>query len=111
MRQGALERGLGFGGDDAVRGADQRLAEIGLALGARAVEPQRIAPRLHGVVEAAEPQVDRRDDLPAAAVLGILLEMRLDLRHQRVERALLQRRRRRGSRAADPAAAASRASR
>jgi hypothetical protein len=93
VRQRALERRLGSRGDDAVRLRHQRLAEIGLAIGARAIEAQRIAPRLHGIVEPLEPHVDRRRHLPAAAVSGFLLQMRFDLRNQPVERAVLQRRR------------------
>ncbi len=89
--QRALERGLRLVGDDAVRGRHQRLAEIGLAVGAWTIDPQRIAPRLHGILEAAEPHVDRPDHLPAAAILGIFRKMVLDLRDQRVERAILQR--------------------
>ena len=61
---------LGLGGDDAVGGAGQRLAEIGLALGGRAEQPQHVAPRLHRVVVAAEPHIDRAEHLPAAAVLA-----------------------------------------
>ena len=81
-RERAIERGPGFSGDDAVRRAGQGLAEVGLAHGGRFQQPQRIAPRLHGVVVAAEPHIDRADDLPAAAVLGIAFEMRFHPRDQ-----------------------------
>ena len=65
--------------------------------------------RLDGVVEAAEPQIDRRQHLPAAPVVRILLEMRLDLRDQLGNRALFVHGLRAARPAAGPAVAASRA--
>ena len=56
--------------DHPIRFRHQRLAEIGLAFGACAIEPQRIAPRLHGIFETTDAHVDRADHLPAAAILG-----------------------------------------
>src|SRR6185295_10207777 len=91
-RERALKSRLGLVGDDAVRGSEQRLGEIGLAVGVGAIETQRVAARLHGIVEAAEPQIDWRHHLPAAAILGIAREMRLDLRNEAFERAVLRRR-------------------
>src|SRR5262249_57480771 len=42
--------------------------------------------RLRRVIETPEPQIDRRDHLPAASVVGIALEMRLHLCDQSVDR-------------------------
>ena len=96
LRGRPFERRLGVLRDDAVRRSDQGFAEIRLKVCftsfVLAVDPQCIAPRLHGVIEAAEPHVDRRDYLPAAAVFGIFLKMRFDLCDERIERAVLQRR-------------------
>ena len=89
----ALECRLRLGGDDAVRFGEQRLAEIGLAVGARAVDAQRVAPRFHGIVETPKPHVNGADDLPATPIVRILLQMGLDIRNQPVERAILQGRR------------------
>jgi len=50
---------------------------------------QHIAPRLHRIGEATEAQIDRRDDLPAAGIVRIGLQVRLDLRHQMVNRLIL----------------------
>ncbi len=88
---GALERGLGLVGDDAVRRRGQRLAEIGLAVGALALERQQFAARGDGVVEAAEAQIDRRQHFLAARVVRIAFQMRLDLRDHRRDRALWMR--------------------
>ena len=50
---------------------------------------KRVAARLHRVVEPAHPQVDRRQHFPAAAIVGIAFEMAFDLRHEAIDRALL----------------------
>ena len=93
---GALESLLGLIGHDAIGGGDQRLAEIGFARRAVAVERDRLAPRHDRVVEAAEPQIDRRDHLPAGAVIGIARKMRLDLADKARDRLAARRGCRRG---------------
>ena len=81
-RERAIERALGLGGDDSVRRAGQA-PRRGRPRAPRSIpQPQRIAPRLHGVVVTAEPHIDRADDLPAAAVLGITFEMGFHPRDQ-----------------------------
>ena len=85
----ALERRLGLGGDDAVLRAGQRLAEIGLALRRSGRAAAAHSPRLHRVVVAPKPHIDRPEHLPAAAILRILLQMRLDPADQFHDRALL----------------------
>ena len=42
---------------------------------------QHLAPCLDRVLEATQPDVHRRDDLPAASIVGTLLQMGLHLRH------------------------------
>ena len=87
-----LERSLGLRRHDPVGGGDLRLTVVGLARRTCTVEPQRIAPRLHRILIATEPHVDRRDDVPATTILRIALQMGLDLRDQAVDRAGLGRR-------------------
>ena len=93
MRSRALKSGLGIGGDDAVGQRHQRFPVIGFAHGVGTVEMQRIAARLHGLLETAKPHVDRRDHLPAAAVARIALKVGFDLRHQCIDRSCFRRRR------------------
>ncbi len=71
-RQRTIEGRFRLCGDDAVRRRGQRLAEIGFAIGVVAAERQNLAPRLDGVVEAAEPQIDRRQHLVAACIVWML---------------------------------------
>ena len=85
-RTRALELGLGLAGDDAAGGCRQRLAEIGAALGTVAAIGDRVAPGPDRIVVAAEPRKHRRQHGPAAAVGRIVLQMRLDLGNQIVER-------------------------
>ena len=85
-RHGGFKNVLGLIGHDAVGGGDQGLAEIGIARRGFAVERERLAPRHDRVVEAAEPQIDRSDHLPAVAVIGAFCQMRFDLADQRVDR-------------------------
>lgn len=66
--------------------AAKSLAEIGVPLGTLAVIGDRIAIGADRVIVAAEPHQHRRQDISAAAVGRVLLQMRLDLRHQIVER-------------------------
>src|SRR5262249_4428396 len=88
-RKRSLERRLRVGGHYAISCEHHRLAERGLPLGGLAVETKRVAPRLDRLFESPEPQIDRRHDLPATAVLRVGLEMSLDLRHKRLDRAAL----------------------
>ena len=81
--QRALERCFRVRGHDAVRGARQGFPKIRLALPVGTEQTQHVAPRLHRIVEAAKPHVDRADDFPATGVLGVGFEMRFDLRDQR----------------------------
>ena len=82
-RATAVVKGLlGLVGHDAVGGGNQGLAEIGVARRSLAVERQRFAPRHDRVVEAAEPQIDRGDHLPAGAVVGTFRQVRFDLADQ-----------------------------
>ena len=83
---GAFERSLGIDGDDAIGGGGQRLAKIGLPRGGIAVERQRFSSRRDGIVEAAEPHIDRRDDFPAGAVIGIAGKVGLDFADQAGDR-------------------------
>ena len=66
-----------------------------MAFGASAVERKRVAPRLYRIIEAAHAQIDRRNHFPAAALVRILREVRLDLRHHLRDRLPLLRRARR----------------
>ena len=86
---GAIESFFGFGGDDAA-GAPVSASPRSVSRRGCAQEAQRIAPRLHRIVVAAKPHIDRPDHLPAAAILGILLQMRLDPAEQLGDRALLR---------------------
>src|SRR5262249_4517718 len=52
------------------------------ALGCGAEQAKRVLPGLDRVVEAAEANVEWSDHLPAAAVVRVLLEMRLDTSEQ-----------------------------
>jgi hypothetical protein len=47
-----------------------------------------VTTRIHGVGEAAEPQIDRRHHFIAARIARIAFEMGLDLRHQAGDRAV-----------------------
>ena len=67
-RQRTLELGLGLAGNDAAGGRDQRLAEIGAALGTVAGIGNGIAPGAHGIVIATEPRQHRRQHGPATAI-------------------------------------------
>ena len=61
-------------------------AEIGAALGTVAAIGDRIAIGADRVIVAAEPRQHRRQHAPATAIGRIFLQMRLDLRHQIIER-------------------------
>ena len=73
-----FERRLCLRRHDAVGGEHDRLAERRFARRGPVVEPKRVAPGLDGILETPEPQVHRCDHFPAAAIVGIALEMRLD---------------------------------
>ena len=75
----ALERLHGVRRHLALVGEDEGFAEKGLALRRRAHDADGLAPGLGGVAEAADAHVDRRDDFVAAAIVGVLGQMRLDL--------------------------------
>ena len=77
--------------------------------GGFARERDHLAIGVDGVVEAPEPQIDRRQHVVAARVVRIFFEMRLDLRDQLGDRARFRARPRAARRAARPAIAASRA--
>ena len=68
---GALEQALGLRGHHAVGGHDDGFAEIAEPRGVRTEDLQRVAPRPDGIVEASETKIDRRQQFPAAPVLGI----------------------------------------
>ena len=82
----AIEFGLGLRGHHAAGRAHKGFAEIGAPLGTVAVIGDRIAIGADRVIVAAEPHQHRRQHAPAAAVGRVLFQMRLDLRHQIVER-------------------------
>ena len=54
---------------------------IRLAFGGLPKKQQGAAPGSHRVRVAAKLQINRRQDLPPAAILGIFLQMGLDLTH------------------------------
>src|SRR4051794_36687671 len=83
---GARKRLLGLRSDLAVTRRDQSFAEPSLPLRGFAVERKRVAPRFDGIVDAANPQIDRRNHLPAATIVRIASEMALDLRNHPVDR-------------------------
>src|SRR5262249_62259948 len=74
---GARERVPGFRRELAITRRHQRLTEPRLALRRLAAEGKCIAPRFNGIFDASKPQIDRRDHLPAAAVVRIASEMAL----------------------------------
>ena len=82
-----LERGLRFRRHHAIGGKNQRFAKRGLTFGCVAIETKGVTSRAHCFVEAAEPQIDRCDHLPAASILRIALEMHLHLCNETGERA------------------------
>ena len=81
-RQRALKSLLGFRRDDAFGLRRERFAEIGFARASRTVVVNRAAQRAHGIIIAAESHIDWSHHFPAAPVLWIACQMRLDLRHQ-----------------------------
>src|SRR4029077_19220504 len=81
-----FERSLSLRRHDPIGGEYQRLAERSLALRRRAIEPKCIAPRPHRVIETPEPDIDRRDHLPAASVVRIALKMGLHRCNQSIDR-------------------------
>ncbi len=85
-RDRPFERRLRLGRDDAVGATDQRLAQIRLPLSGLAAQAKQVAACLDGLIETPEPQIDRSDHLPAAGILRIGLQMRLDLQHKVVDR-------------------------
>src|SRR6202521_5765110 len=68
--------------DTAAGHRDQRFAVVGFAVGARPEQAKRFAARIRRLLVAAEACIDRRHHFPAAAVVGVLLEMRLDAPQQ-----------------------------
>ncbi len=68
---GALEQALGLRRHHAVGRHDDGFAEIAEPRGVRTEDLQRVAPRPDGVIEASETKIDRRQQFPAAPVLGI----------------------------------------
>ena len=78
-RYGAHESGLCIGGYNSVCLRHQGLAEIGFAICALSKERQRISPGVYRIRIATELHIDRCQNLPAAAVFGVVLEMNLDL--------------------------------
>ena len=87
-RDRAHERRLGGVGHDAVCFRHQGLAEIGFALGIFAKKLQNFTPGIYGIGVTAELQINRRQDLPAAAIIRISLQVRLDLGHHDFDRSL-----------------------
>ena len=77
---GRLEGGARLGRDDAARAASDRLAETGLPRSGRAEQIDGVAIGALGVGGAADLQIDRRDDVPAAPVVGAPREMLFDAR-------------------------------
>ena len=73
-----LEGSARLGGHDAALGGEDGLAEPALPRRRRPEQADGVAVCRDGVLAAAEPLVDRRDHLPALAVLRRILEMRLD---------------------------------
>ena len=80
--QSPLKRAPGVRRDDAAASASERLAETGLTIRTFTFEPERAAVGANGIVKAAEPHIHRCDHLPASAIVGAALKMRLDARDQ-----------------------------
>src|SRR5262249_47764213 len=80
-----LEFRFRLGGHDTVGGKNQGLAQGTLALGARTVEANYLAPRFHRLVETPETQIHRRDDLPTPAIIGVTRKMLFYPGHHGVE--------------------------
>ena len=81
-----LEGGLGVRGDLAAGDGGNGFAEPGFAGRRRAEQLDRLLICHDGIVVAADPQIDRRQHVPAAAVIRKLLKMRLGARDQLVDR-------------------------
>lgn len=56
-----------------------------MALGGSAEQANGVGKGARGVLEAAEPAIDRRQNFPAAAVLGIVGEVLLDARDEKLK--------------------------
>ncbi len=76
---GALEQALCLRGDHAVGSHHHRFAKIPQARGVRTEYLQCVPSRPHGIIEASKAKIDRRQQFPAPPVLGIALQIGLDL--------------------------------
>ena len=80
--EGAFECSPRLGGDGALVGARNGLAEVALRRRVAAEKPGDVAEGFGCLLVPAQPDVDRRQHLPAAGVVGIGLKVRLDPRQQ-----------------------------
>jgi len=85
-RNRPFEGSLGFGGHDSTGCGRFSLTQIGFTSCSRAVELHGLLARLHRVIEAPKPGIDRSEHFPAGAVIGARGQMRLDLADQTGDR-------------------------
>ena len=87
--QGATESVCCFVCYDPVRFGHEGLTKIGLTVGCLSEYQQGTSPSAHRIRVAAKLQIDRRQHLPPATILGIFFQMGLNLSDGALNRRLM----------------------